>query len=80
MSLGPELERSKAAAALIAAIPFLNPTELRICLLVLEGRTTAEIASILELSIRTIRNRGLVIRKKLGVRSKLAVALMKIAG
>jgi DNA-binding CsgD family transcriptional regulator len=78
MSHPIEPARNKTIAALISANPSLNPAELRVCLLVLEGLTTAEIARMLDLSIRTVQNHRYNIRKKLGVRSNLAVALMKI--
>jgi RNA polymerase sigma factor (sigma-70 family) len=80
MSTPVTREQRRITAALLAAIPRLSPAELRICLLILERKSTREIAAELGVSERTVQNQRYSIRKKLGAHENLAVELMKLRG
>jgi DNA-binding CsgD family transcriptional regulator len=80
MSTTSEQERRRTIAALIGAIPNLSPAELRVCLLVLEEKSTKEIAGELGVSIRTVQNQRYSIRRKLGGGENLLIELMKVRG
>jgi DNA-binding CsgD family transcriptional regulator len=73
-------EQRQTTAALLAAIPNLTPAELRICLLILERKSTRDIADVLHLSQRTIENQRQSIRRKMGATGNLVVELMKVRG
>jgi DNA-binding CsgD family transcriptional regulator len=68
----------KTVAALVQAIPSLTPAELRVCLLILDGRSTREIARELGVVEKTVQNQRMSIRKKLGTRKNLLVELVRI--
>ncbi len=80
MSRLSEQDRRRTVGALLTAIPNLSPAELRICLLVLEQKTTREIAEQLGISVRTVENQRYSIRKKIGGKEHLMLELMKIRG
>ena len=63
--------------ALLRAIPNLSPTELKVCLLILQELSTREIAGQLRISERTVQNHRYNIRKKMGGEGNLIAELMK---
>jgi len=72
-----ERMRDENIDVLFATIP-MNPAAVRICMLTLCGCTVAETASILAVLDQTVRNYRNLIRRQLGVRGNLAVALRKL--
>lgn len=70
--------RMETAQKLARAIPMLSPAEIRVCLLVIEGRSTRDIASALSLSERTIQNHRQSIRRKIKARASLMVELLRL--
>lgn len=58
-----------------AAVPDLDPTDLRVARLTAGGATTRQIATALGVSDRTVQRRLASLRRRLGVESKAALAL-----
>lgn len=50
--------------------PTLTPAEERVCVHIVEGRSTKDISDLLSLSLRTVENHRMSIRRKLGLRDK----------
>lgn len=73
-------EQRRSIAALINAMPGLSPAELKVCLLILEQKSTRDIASELGVSERTVQNHRYSIRKKLGGKGNLMVELIRLRG
>ncbi len=70
----------RTTTALITAMPTITPTELTVCLLLLDGKSTREIASDLTISRRTVDNHRYNIRRKLAAPGNLVVELLRIVG
>lgn len=73
-------DRILLSAALLRAAPTLTPAELRVCHQLLEGQSSAAIATRLGRSARTIENHRLSIRRKIGAREHLSVELENLVG
>lgn len=58
-----------------AAVPELDPTDLRVAQLTTSGATTAEMARTLGVSDRTVQRRLSRLRRRLGADSKASLAL-----
>lgn len=66
------------AAALIRGIPGITPAQVKVCLLILAGRSTRQIAAELGISPRTVENHRYAIRKKMKRHGNLHVELVKV--
>lgn len=73
-------DASRNMVAIARAIPTLSPAELKVCALILEQKSTREIAEVLFVSERTIHNHRFSIRRKMGVEGNLTVALLAVVG